>query len=146
MFVRFLLLANLLMFAVWFGFVCIPQISWRYGDGEDIIDDPSRSQLRCLIRNCNPCPDGAATVYSCNSSTNGSVVISLCSDGNCNLSRRRREGPTVATVCVNGSVDSIRYCVFDNVDPEVGGFQWIIDFITGQVSWCTLRYVSVLFC
>ncbi|XP_065900094.1 transmembrane channel-like protein 7 isoform X2 [Dysidea avara] len=128
-FVRFLLLANLLMFLVWFGFVCIPQISWRYGDGEDVIDDPSRSQLRCL-RSCDLCPVGTATVYSCNLSTNGSVVINLCSDNNCGSSGRPRESSDVQRVCVNGSDD--RYCVFGNVDPEVGGFQWIIDFITGQ--------------
>ena len=126
------------MFLVWFGFVCIPQISWRYGDGEDVIDDPSRSQLRCL-RSCDLCPVGTATVYSCNLSTNGSVVINLCSDNNCGSSGRPRESSDVQRVCVNGSDD--RYCVFGNVDPEVGGFQWIIDFITGQVSTCTLSYL-----
>ena len=41
------------------------------------------------------------------------------------------------TVCVNDSgvdIDAKSYCVFDNVDPEVGGLQWIIEFVTGGVS------------
>jgi len=132
------------MFLFWFGLVCIPQISWRYGDGENMIDDPSRSQLRCL-RDCTSisCPNGTTTVYSCDSFTNGSVLIDFCSNNNCNLNSRRRENSTRERVCVNGTVNSVRYCVFDNVDPEVGGFQWIIDFITGQVSW---HYTKVRIC
>ena len=124
------------MFLVWFGLVCIPQISWRYGDGENIIDDPGRSELRCL-RSCNgssSCPVGTVTVYSCTASMNESVVINSCTDNNCESSSRPFEDSTKQTVCVSETVGSIRYCVFDNVDPEVGGFQWIIDFITGQVS------------
>lgn len=136
-FVRFLLLINILMFAVWFAFVCIPQISWRYGDGEHLIDQPSRSKINCL-RQCNEstsCPPGTTTVYSCDPS-NVSVIINRCTDENCETDDRPKEGAAMVTVCTNDSDDNaVRYCVFDNVDPEVGGLQWIVDFVTGQVSW-----------
>ena len=136
-FVRFLLLANLLMFLIWFTFVGIPQISWRYNDGQNMILQPARSQLHCL-RRCNgssTCPSGTSTVYSC-SLTNESVVINRCTDENCVSDDRPKEDSTEVTVCVNNSgTTAIRYCVFDNVDPEVSGLQWIVDFVTGQVRW-----------
>lgn len=136
-FVRFLLLANLLMFLIWFAFVCIPQISWRYSDGENMILQPARSQLYCL-RQCNSstCPSGTSIVYSCAGLSNESVVINRCTDENCASDDRPKEDSTMVTVCVNSTeTAAIRYCVFDNVDPEVGGLQWIVDFVTGQVSW-----------
>ena len=132
-FVRFLLLINVLMFLVWFAFVCIPQISWRYNEGSNMIAQPSRSQLNCL-RQCNDtCPPGSITVYSCNSS-NISVIINRCTDEECGSDDRPKEGTTMVTVCAddNDGTDE-RYCMFDNVDPEVGGLQWIVDFVTGQV-------------
>ena len=136
-FVRFLLLINVLLFLVWFAFVCIPQISWRYNEGENMIDQPSRSQLNCL-RLCDsdmPCPSGTITVYSCDPSNNMSVVINRCTDDSCGSDDRPKEGTTMVTVCTDDSgINTTRYCVFDNVDPEINGLQWIVDFVTGQVS------------
>ena len=136
-FVRYLLLINVLMFLIWFAFVCVPQISWRYNEGENMILQPSRSQLNCL-RQCNRslmCPSGSiGTVYSCDPS-NESIIVNRCTDENCVSDSRPKEGTTMVTVCINSSGNDagIRYCVFDNVDPEVGGLQWIVDFVTGQV-------------
>lgn len=132
-FVRFLLLTNVVMFLIWFAFVCIPQISWRYNDGENMILQPARSQLHCLRLCNNSCPSGTITVYSCDTS-NESIIINRCTDENCASNDRPKEGSTMVTICANDSrADGIRYCVFDNVDPEVGGLQWIVDFVTGQV-------------
>lgn len=142
-FLRFLLLTNLLMFLIWFAFVCVPQISWRYNDGKNMILQPARSQLHCL-RPCNgsiTCPPGTVTVYTCDATSNESVVINLCTDDECTSDNRPKEDTTMVTVCVAVNDSGTRYCVFDNVDPEVGGLQWIVDFITGQVS-----YTSYYFC
>ena len=125
------------MFLIWFAFVCIPQISWRYNDGEDMIVQPGRSQLNCL-RQCNDsmrCPSGTIAVYSCDPSNNISVGINLCTNEtneDCESDDRPKEGATLVTVCP-GEATGVRYCVFENVDPEVGGLQWIVDFVTGQV-------------
>ena len=133
-FVRFLLLLNVIMFLIWFAFVCIPQISWRYNDGENMFLQPARSQLNCL-RQCNiTCPPGTTTVYSCDPVANNmSIVINYCTDNNCESDDRPKEDATMETVCTDEATGT-RYCVFDNVDPEVGGLQWIVDFVTGQVT------------
>lgn len=74
-------------------------------------------------------------MYSCNLS-NVSVPINLCTDENCGSDDRPKEGSTTISVCTDIESTDIRYCVFDNVDPEVGGLQWIVDIVTGQVSLC----------
>ena len=121
------------MFLIWFAFVCVPQISWRYNDGENMILQPARSQLNCLRLCNNTCPSGTTVVYSCDTS-NMSIVINHCSDEECESDDRPNEGTTMVTVCTDEVDNNTRYCVFDNVDPEVGGLQWIVDFVTGQVS------------
>ena len=139
-FVRFLLLTNLTIFLIWFAFVCAPQITWRFGDGENVIPQPARSQLHC-VRQCNStatCPPRSImAVYECNQSIANEtemVVINHCADENCFSDDRPKEGTTMVTVCNSSSAGATRYCVFDNVDPEVGVLQWIVDFVTGQVS------------
>ena len=146
-FVRFLLLINILLFLVWFAFVCVPQISWRYNEGENMIDQPSRSQLNCL-RSCNnSCPSGTITVYSCDSSNNISIEINRCTDDNCGSDDRPKEGTRTVTVCTEAiDVNATHFCVFDNVDPEVDGLQWIVDFVTGQVSWYKLTFMCLCSC
>ena len=135
-FVRFLLLTNLLIFLIWFAFVCVPQLKWRHTDGNNMILQPSRSQIHCL-RQCDssPCPSNSVmTVYECNQS-NESFVINLCTDDDCGSDERPKEGTIMVTVCFNKSEDNdSRYCVFDNVDPDIGVLQWIVDFVTGQVN------------
>ena len=140
MFVRFLLLTNLTIFLIWFAFVCVPQITWRFNDGENMIPQPARSQLHCL-RQCystgnSTCPPRSViAVYECNQSNESeSVVINRCTDENCYSDDRPKEGTTMVTVCNDSSTGATQYCVFDNVDPEVGVLQWIVDFVTGQVS------------
>ena len=139
-FVRFLLLTNLAIFLIWFAFVCIPQITWRYSDGENIISQPSHSELHCLRQCTNTvtCPPGSIMrehVYECiQSNETDSVVIDLCADEKCNSDDRPKLGSASVTVCNSRSPGAIRYCVFDNVDPEVGIIQWALDFVTGQVS------------
>lgn len=139
-FVRFLLLANLLTFLIWFAFVCVPQLTWRYGEGEHMIPQPSRSQLHCL-RQCNidsdfACPSTSVmTVYECGQSNDSSgIVINRCNDDYCESDDRPTESDITVTVCNNSTAGAVSYCVFDNVDPEVGILQWGVDFVTGQVS------------
>lgn len=125
---------------IWFAFVCVPQLAWRYGDGENMILQPDHSQLHCL-RQCNStsinatCPSRSVmTVYECNQSNESfAIVINLCTDDNCESYDRPKEGATMVTVCNNSRPGAKSYCVFDNVDPEVGILQWIVDFVTGQV-------------
>ena len=141
-FVRFLLLTNLAIFLIWFAFVCIPQIAWYYSDGENIISQPSHSELHCLRQCTNTviCPPGSIMnehVYVCiPSNETDSVVIDLCADEKCDSDDRPKLGSTSVTVCNSHSPNATctRYCVFDNVDPEVGIIQWALDFATGQVS------------
>lgn len=106
-----------------------------------MIDQPSRSQLNCL-RLCDgsmPCPSGTITIYSCNPSNNMSVVINRCTDDSCGSDDRPKEDTTAVSVCTDDNgFNTTRYCVFDNVDPEINGLQWIVDFVTGQVSWYKL--------
>jgi len=71
-------------------------------------------------------------VYSCDPSNNVSVGINRCTNEDCESDDRPKEGATLVTVCPDEATGE-RYCVFDNVDPEVGGLQWIVDFVTGQV-------------
>lgn len=82
------------------------------------------------------------TVYECDQS-NESFVINLCTDENCESDVRPKEGTEMVTVCIDesrgnclneSSADATWYCVFDNVDPDTGVLQWIVDFVTGQVS------------
>lgn len=139
-FVRFLLLVNLLAFLIWFAFVCVPQFTWRYGEGEHMIPQPTRSQLHCL-RQCNTdnddvCPStSVVTVYECGQSNDSSaIVINRCNDDDCDSDDRPTESGITLTVCNNSTAGAISYCVFDNVDPEVSILQWAVDFVTGQVS------------
>ena len=77
------------------------------------------------------------SVYECSNRSNGSlsIVINRCTDDNCGSDDRPKESTTMVTVCNNSRPGAKHYCVFDNVDPEVGILQWIVDAVTGQVSY-----------
>ena len=135
-------MANLFIFLIWFAFVCVPQIIWHYGDGEHMILQPTRSQLHCLRQrnstsNNATCPSQSVmTVYECSNQSNESfsIIINRCTNDNCESDDRPIESSTMVTVCNDSTPDAEQYCVFDNVDPEVGVLQWIVDVVTGQVS------------
>ena len=134
---RWLFLVNVAIFALWFGFVCIPQFIWETSPGVNI---QPNYQLACIFNSSAPydCSNGPSSTLlytalnkSCTPYSNHSFSIATCTINN-NVAVR--ESGVIATVwpslyCSN----MVPWKVCNtSIAPYVPWYQYAVDFITGH--------------
>ena len=140
-FLRWLFVMNLVIFALWFGFVCIPQF---IHPGEVNIT----SQAACLIPLANiselTCSNASVqepgVVFELASNCSNGTQIRLCkfdSDGiavaESSTQLLTSSDLDIVSDCpVAGSTNATEYIVCTGVDPFIIWYQYILDIVSGE--------------
>ena len=131
---RWLFLVNVAIFALWFGFVCIPQFIWETSPGVNI---QPNYQLACVFNSSAPynCSNGSPSVlYRVGSNcslVNRTVLINMCSVHN-DIADGESCGSAVnfSDQWSNCSKEAVHVC--KDVTPCTVWYDYIVGFITGQ--------------
>ena len=139
-FLRWLFVVNLVIFALWFGFVCIPQFIHPgevniTSQAACLIPMANASQLTCsntsirepgvvfeLARNCS----NGTEIRLCNFDSSGIAVSESSMQV---LTSRDFEA---VLECPSGPANATEYIVCVGVDPFVVWYQYILDFVSGE--------------
>ncbi len=152
-FLRWLFVMNLIIFAFWFGFVVIPQIAWVHAN------DPSHttSLLSCVYPSVENAAENVSEVRVCPIGESIPVYptpnpcftapskfgIRLCkferNDSGVLIADRESSQDNIDVMMMmpnctpesNSSFEEYRMCV-GGIDPYVQWYQYILDFVLGQ--------------
>lgn len=151
-FLRWLFIMNIVIFALWFGFVCVPQIIQQF---LGVTGSNRTSQVACVISvngtNGNCSSDSlqrtngirmafevpVACLNSPQIADDNSFGVRTCAFSNEIAVRESSSSVTVAPApiidtCAQGSNMSNAFLVCVGVQPDVPWFQYILNFFSGQ--------------
>ena len=135
-FLRWLFILNLIIFAFWFGLVVIPQSIWE--NGGDATSRYANSELTCVLRSDeHRCFGSSVTVYMHSSScdnTGDQFRARLCrvDDDNIAVGESSQDPITLQSEAPENCTGDDRVLCTERVRPFIEWYQYIFDFVLGQ--------------